>query len=207
MSFLKRSPQGLKQSRRALNKLANAIGRLDRQRNSHGILTRFRPRLAAVNRELKSYETQLSEGEDKRVAAVWLRLHVGLLGDEIRFIEGEIKAEKGLSHLNRSPLSPLCAPLQNLKTMCRQLMYGPDTVLMRVLNELIRKSGVTPYAIAAVHAEDPSYIYKLMKGERRNPRRESVRRIATALMECSDRISEKDANRLMRSAGYPPLWR
>lgn len=207
MSFLKRSPQGLKQSRRALNKLRDGIGRLDRQRNSHGILPRLRLRLAAINRELESYETQVSKGGDKRVAAVWLRLQVSLLGDEIRIIQGEIKAEKGRSHLNSSSLSSICGPLQNLNTTCRRLMYGPDTVLMRVLNELIRKSGVTPYAVAAVHYDDPSYLYKLMKGERRNPSRESVSRIATALMECSERISEKDANRLMRAAGFPPLKR
>ena len=207
LSFFRSSPRGLKRSRRALGDLANAIRRLDRQRDTRGILPRVRYRLGAINRELNSYETKVSEGEGKRAAAGGLCLGVSLLAYEIKQFEREIRAERELRHLSKSPFAPLYGPLENLKTVCRQLMYGPETAFQRLLNKLIRKSDVTPYALAIFLNGDPGFIYKLMKGERRKPSRDSVTRIATALMECSDKLSEKDANRLLHSAGYLPLKR
>lgn len=206
LAFLKRSPKGLKQSRRAMAKLANAVRRLDRQRDTHGILHRLRPLLGDMHRELDAYETRVSEGEDPRTAASGFHSKLNLLATDIRQAERELWAARGLSHRSQSPLGPLYGPLDNLKTVSKQL-NGPETDFQRELNELIRKSGVTPYALAAFHNSDPSFIYKLMNGERRKPARDSFTRIATALMGCSAKISEKDVNRLLHSAGYPPLRR
>lgn len=206
MAFFKRSPRGLRASHRALNELAHAIRRLDKQRDIRGVLTRLGPMLRDIKLELNSYESLVAKGEDLRTAAWGFRFRLGLLSTEIKDIERRLIVESGLIRPRRSPLEPLCGPLENLKTVGRQL-NGPETEFQRELNKQVQKSGMTPYAIAAFHHQNPSYIYKLMKGDRQKPSRETVTEIATALTECSGKISEKDADRLLRSAGYPPLKR
>lgn len=204
LSFFNRSPSGLKASRRALNELAEGVRRLDRQRKSHGILSRLGPLLADMSRELHTYEKLVSRGEDHRTAAGGFRFSLGLLSTVLRDVERELIVESGLVHPRKSPLEQIYGRLESLRIVSRQL-NGPETKFQRVLNELVRKSGVTAYAIAGFHGWDSSYLYKMMRGERGKPGRELVEMIATALMAYSPRISEKDANRLMQSAGYPPL--
>ena len=206
LKFLKRAPSGLKASRRALAELVDAVRLLDKQRNTHGILLWIGPILGMLNRELNEYENLVSRGENIRIAARGVPSLISMLATQIKHVEGDLIADSGLIRPRKLPLEPLNGPLEKLRTVSRRLR-GPETDFQRVLNELIRKSGVTPYAISRVHDEDPSYIYKLMKGERIKPSRETVTRIALALMECSHKISKKDADRLMRSAGYPPLKR
>ena len=205
-AFLKKSPRGLKRTRRALDELAKAVRRLNERRDTHGILPRLRPMLGDINRELKAYETMVSEGEGFRVATRGFRFHLSLLSTEIKHAEMELKIGSGLTHPRRSPVESLYGPLEKLRNVSRQL-DGLQTDFQHELNRLIRKSGVTLYALAALRNRDPSFIYKLMNGERRKPTRDSVTRIATSLMEFSSKISEKDANRLLHSAGYPPLKR
>lgn len=159
-----------------------------------------------INRELNEYENLVYRGENIRMAARGVPSLISMLATQIRHVEGDLIIDSGLIRPRKLPLEPLNGPLGKLRTVSRQL-DGPETDFQHVLNELIRKSGVTAYAIAAVHNEDPSYIYKLMKGERRKPSRETVTKMAIALMECSHKISKKHADRLLRSAGYPPLKR
>ena len=206
LAFLKRSPKGLKLSRRALVELAIAIRRHARQRNTLWILPPLEEILGRMKRELDAYETRVSEGGGMPTAARGFHFWLSELETEFKYADRDLKAEGGLTPSSRSPLEPLYEPLEKLRAASRQL-NGPETDFKRELNKQIKKSGVTPYAVAAYYDRDPGFIYKLMKGERRKPSRESVTRIATALMECSSKISEKDANRLMRTAGYPPLKR
>lgn len=204
LDFLKRAPVGLRQTHRALDSLANAIERIDRQRDTHGVLPLFRPMLGDMRRELDVYQNMVSQGEDFRISARVFHSRLSSLAAEIKSAEIELEAKRGLISPRKSPLESLYGPLDKLRTAGKKL-NGPETAFQRKLNELIRKSGVAPYSLAAVHHEDPSYIYKLMSGERRKPSRESARRLATALLECSDKISEEDANRLIRTAGFPSL--
>ena len=206
LALFRRSPKGLRATHRALDELAKAIRHLDKQRDTRRILTRLGPMLGDTKRELNAYESLVTKGEDLRTAAWGFRFRLGLLSTEIKKIERKLIVASGLIRPRRSPLELLCGPLENLKTVGRQL-NGPETEFQRELNELIRKSGITPYALAASYGQDPSYLYKLMKGERRKPSRESVTEIAKALMECSATITAKDADRLLLSAGYPPLTR
>ena len=206
LGFLKRSPAGLRQTHRALDNLANAVRRIDRQRDTHGVLLRFRPMLADMHQELDVYQTMVSQGEGFRIAAKGFYSRLTSFAAEIKIVEKELKAKRGLINPRKSPLEPLYGPLDKLRTAGKKL-NGSETAFQRELIRLIRKSGVTPYSLAAFHSADPSYIYKFMSGERRKPSLESARRIATALLECSDKISEKDANHLMHTAGFPSLKR
>jgi len=162
--------------------------------------------LGDMHRELDAYQTMVSHGEGLRVAADGFRSRLGLIVTEIRHTERDLRHQRGLIDPQRSLLESLYGPLDKLKTASK-LLNGPETAFQRVLNELIRKRGVTTYALATFHNGDPSYIYKLLSGERRKPSRDSVTRIAIALTGCSPKISEKDANHLLQSAGYPPLKR
>ncbi len=162
--------------------------------------------LGDMHRELDVYQNMVSKGEGFRIAARGFHSRLSSLAAEIKSAEIELRAKMGLINPRKSPLEFLYGPLYKLMTAGKKL-NGPETAFQHELNRLIRKSGVARYSLPSFHHEDPSYIYKLMSGERRKPSRESARRIATALLECSHKISKKDADRLMRSAGYSPLKR
>ena len=63
LSFLKRAPAGLRQTHRALDSLADAIERMDRQRGTRGILPLFRPMLGDMHQELDVYQKWCHKGK------------------------------------------------------------------------------------------------------------------------------------------------
>ena len=82
--------------------------------------------LGALNWELKAYETLASQGEGLRTAARGFNFSLSLLSAEIKHVERELRDESGLIHPRESPLEALHGPLQNLRTISRQL-NGPES--------------------------------------------------------------------------------
>jgi len=78
----------------------------------------------------------------------------------------------------------------------------PDTPFQKTLNKLMNKCKIPTYALAQVADVDPSYLQRLRNGERRRPGRDVVIRLATAMAEYSEVISDKDVRRLIESAGH-----
>ena len=91
--FFKRSPSGLKENRQALAELAKAIRILDRQRDTHGILTQLRGPLRDLHKELNSYETRVSRGEDNRESAEGFRTYLSLFSMEIRGLNHHLRTQ------------------------------------------------------------------------------------------------------------------
>ena len=82
-------------------------------------------------------------------------------------------------------------------------LYGIKTPFQKELEKLVKKSGLTRYRLGSVAFGEPSHLYKLLKGEKRNPARRTVEALCKALMDCSTAIKKKDANGLMKAAGFP----
>lgn len=91
-------------------------------------------------------------------------------------------------------------------------LYGPTTRFQRELSKIMAKCEVTPYTYEVKMSN--SYVLRLLSGERRNPSRGVVMSLATAIethsreFEC--RISAKELDRLVKSAGFRPprrKWR
>ena len=73
------------------------------------------------------------------------------------------------------------------------------TALAEVLGELLRRDLRSPHAIAQATGIDPSYISRLLRGQRPAPSRELIQSIAQTLV-----AGQRDTWRLLVAAGYLP---
>ena len=78
----------------------------------------------------------------------------------------------------------------------------PFAILFKGLRE---KGDKSRYAIARFTGLDEAYLKRLESGERRNPSRETVIKIALALVCGTTVITMQDIYALMLSAGHAPL--
>ena len=76
-----------------------------------------------------------------------------------------------------------------------------------VLKRIRTKAKISQYGLATDAQVDPAYVWRLEKGERSNPRRDTILRLGSALMNSSGKITLKDVDRLMKAAGYGPVPR
>ncbi len=77
----------------------------------------------------------------------------------------------------------------------------------RHLNKLRKRCRLTDYGLAFIADVDPTYLRKLLTGERKKPSRRLVWRIADAILEYTSAISEKDVDKLIEYAGHAPINR
>ena len=82
--------------------------------------------------------------------------------------------------------------------------YRPTgfSLLLRKLRERSKKSR---YRLAQFTGASEAYLYRLETGERQNPSREMVMKLALALVADSSSVTLDDVNELLLSAGYAPL--
>ncbi len=101
--------------------------------------------------------------------------------------------------------------LERLRFAVNEL-FGPTTPFQRELNKVMAKCEVTPSTWEVTL--DSSYVYRLLRGENRNPSRNAVLALAASIETHSSEndcgISPRDLNRLVKSAGFRPprrKWR
>ena len=71
------------------------------------------------------------------------------------------------------------------------------------LERILSWCELTPYGLGQLAQVDESYLYKLLKGEKSNPSRSVVTRIAESLQsEFPSIITQKYRRRLLKAAGY-----
>ena len=78
-------------------------------------------------------------------------------------------------------------------------LYSQD--FAQVFSELLERSGVSCYQIAAFTGLGQSYLSRLRSGGKRNPSPETLVKITVALTHFSDRITIDDIERVFRSVG------
>lgn len=76
------------------------------------------------------------------------------------------------------------------------------SLLLRKLRERSKKSR---YKLAQFTGANEAYLHRLESGERQNPSREMVMKLALALVADSSSVTLEDVNELLLSAGYAPL--
>ena len=127
-----------------------------------------------------------------------------LLDKEQTELDGQLKLRLRRSGGRKSPLHELHKPVHRLGVAIDRLQ-GPQTKFQRQLEKLRKKCNLTVYGLAALADVDPTYVRRLINGERRNPGRFVVIRLAEAMEEYSSAISSRDVNRLIRYGGHRPL--
>ncbi len=79
------------------------------------------------------------------------------------------------------------------------------TEFSRTLNKLREQAGKSRYQLAQYSGLDQAYLSRLESGERQNPSRDVVMKLALALTAGSERVSIDDVNALLLAGGYAPL--
>ena len=74
-----------------------------------------------------------------------------------------------------------------------------------MLEHLIEKSGISRYRLSRCSQVDEAYIFRLEKGEKRNPTRDLVIKLGLGLMQGSSSVTIDDVNELLLAAGHAPL--
>ena len=82
--------------------------------------------------------------------------------------------------------------------------YNP-TEFSNTLKRLRERCGKSRYRLAQLSGLDKGYLGRLESGKRRNPSRDTVMKIALALVEGSTQVSIHDVNELLLSARHAPL--
>ena len=85
------------------------------------------------------------------------------------------------------------------------MVSRPRLEFPRLLEELRIQSGKSRYKIAQYSGLDETYLLRLETGERRNPSRDTVEKLALALVSGDTTITLDDVNRLRLAAGYAPI--
>lgn len=84
----------------------------------------------------------------------------------------------------------------------------PEAKFAKELKKLLDRCDLTGYGLAMMTGLDDSYTYKLLKGEKSNPRRQTVTDIGHVLQEeFPELVTTKDLDRLLKAAGFRSLKR
>ena len=79
------------------------------------------------------------------------------------------------------------------------------TEFSETLKRLRLKSGKSRYKLGQYSGLDGAYLLRLESGERRNPSRDVVVKLALALVADSSAVSIYDVNDLLLAGNYAPL--
>ena len=74
-----------------------------------------------------------------------------------------------------------------------------------LLKRLRERSNKSRYKLAQFSGVTEAYLLRLESGERQNPSREMVMKLAFALVAGSSEVALNDVNELLLAAGYAPL--
>ena len=111
-----------------------------------------------------------------------------------------------LSEHGRRVLRKLRKPMGKLHAALI-LLREPQTPFQRHLRDMMDRCQISAYALGNMSRADPSYVLRLLSGERQNPSRDVVISMAQALQEYSTMISDEDVDRLIEYSGHVPLRR
>lgn len=187
----------LKAVRRELRVVASVVDQVFRGNPPPDLLSA----LESMSRNLIQFEKEIGASADIVFRTSLLRTWSIELRREIGLVEHWRKSRR--FSWERSPLKRVFDALESLDDSINGL-YGPQTEFQRRLRKLIEKSGLSIYRLAKSALVDETYVRRLVSGERRKPRERVVVNLALALIECSAKISSRDAERLIRAAGYEP---
>ena len=187
----------LKAVRRELRAVASVVDQVFRGNPPPDLLSA----LESMSRNLIQFEKEIGASADIVFRTSLLRMWSIELRREIGLVEQWRKSRR--FSWERSPLKRVFDALDSLDDSINGL-YGPQTEFQRRLRKLIEKSGLSIYRLAKSALVDETYVRRLVSGERRKPRERVVVNLALALTECSAKISSRDAERLIRAAGYEP---
>lgn len=187
----------LKAVRRELRAVASVVDQVFRGNPPPDLLSA----LESMSRNLIQFEKEIGASADIVFRTSLLRTWSIELRREIGLVEQWRKSRR--FSWERSPLKRVFDALDSLDDSINGL-YGPQTEFQRRLRKLIEKSGLSIYRLAKSALVDETYVRRLVSGERRKPRERVVVNLALALTECSAKISSRDAERLIRAAGYEP---
>ncbi len=71
------------------------------------------------------------------------------------------------------------------------------------LQKLLKRCQLSAYALGRITGLDPTFIKKLVVGDR-NPSRKTVLLIAKEIREYTSLFSDSDIDRLIKASGFPP---
>ncbi len=80
-----------------------------------------------------------------------------------------------------------------------------STRFSQTLKRLRQQSGKSRYKLAQYSGLNEAYLLRLESGERRNPSRDAVVKLALALVADSGAVSLHDVNELLLAGDYAPL--
>ena len=129
---------------------------------------------------------------------------------ELSFVHRRLDRELGgalmPSNKTRGDLRKLGEQMLELQSAL-VLLRDPQTKFQRHLRHLMGRCQLTAYALGGMSYTDPTYISRLLIGERQKPSRDAVIRLASAMADYSTVISNEDVDRLLEDAGHVPLRR
>lgn len=110
---------------------------------------------------------------------------------------------------HRCCLTPLDQPLARLHEDIVRFLNEKDevTTFQKLLKELMDRCQLTTNGLARESGVDDRYIHRLLIGVQRRPGRKVVQSLGEGMMNFTSRVTEKDADRLIKLAGHPPLPR
>ena len=111
-----------------------------------------------------------------------------------------------LSQSGRRVLQNLCKPMGDLHSALI-LLREPQTSFQRHLRDMMTRCQISAYALGNMSGVYPSYVTRLLSGERQNRSRGVVIDMAAAMLEYSPVISDEDFDRLIEYSGHVPLRR
>ena len=132
----------------------------------------------------------------------FLREYQKLLS-EVRLRSTRPGSQSTVTRQDRALLRDLDKKINELETALRDIRR-PETKFQRQLRKMIDKSGLTLYRLAYEAKMDSGYVWRLLNGERRNPGDDVIAALGEALLEASSEVTEKDLERLLKSAGFAP---
>ena len=75
---------------------------------------------------------------------------------------------------------------------------------IRMIIKMCKKAGLTRNALTEASYLDPKYVWRLEMGQKRNPGRNILINPTRALVAYTKMYSEKDVDKVLDAAGYPP---
>ena len=100
---------------------------------------------------------------------------------------------------NRKPASR-----QTIRKKSTKKKYRKSIKSIKLLIEMRKKAGITTNGLADLASLDPKNYWRLEKGIARNPGRDTLIRLARALVRYTKMFDESDVDKVLAAANFPP---
>ncbi len=209
LSIMKVS-RSVKDARGAVERTQGAINRFRRRLPpGSGLLSPADPlgsptgALTNFSDRLKLIASLQAEGRpahhEHREMSRWL----DMLKVEVDRAAAQVVLPPGETRPERGPMKEVYESLGKLARAVGRLKDTPG-LFGEHLKELMERCRLSPYGLAKMVEVDDTHLRRLLRGEKSNPRRDLVARLANELYQFSD-VSARDVERLFKLAGYGPL--